>query len=111
MAKTKSQKRAKVTQDPERIEEAQRRANSFREASKSRTLTVPDNAGPDAKPLHDFTVESDGLAPLHLIAEDEGEAIRQARICHGVDDTRTTFRVSYRGNDPRPRPQTAAPSI
>lgn len=84
---------------------AQAEAARYNEAAAQRVLThSPRRSANDRTPLLSFEVSSQRYDKLELLAEDESEAIRAFRQCHGVKAASITCRVQLQGPDPRPQP-------
>jgi hypothetical protein len=106
---------AKKTGNPqtndERVSTAQAAALRYNGAARERVLThSPRRTDEQRTPLLTFVVSSVGFVDLELIAEDESEAIRAYRNCHGIQGSSLTCRAQVSGADPRPQPQRLAAS-
>lgn len=104
MAKMKQKQKSEPRVTEQETSAAQMRAKKFRDAAEGRVLTVPEGTPEGTKVIHPFAAEADGYPVLYLNAEDESEAVRQFRICYGIEGSTVNVRVSYHGNDPRPKP-------
>jgi len=90
---------------PERSD-AQLAAAKYNEAAGHREPShSPRRPVAERTPLLTFTVVSPKHESLELTAEDESEAIRAFRHCHGIQAASITCRASLVGDDPRPQPQ------
>ncbi len=90
----------------EKLTPAQSAAAKYNEAAAHRVLShSPRRPAADRTPLLSFDVSSPSFDRLELLAEDESEAIRAFRQCHGISGSTITCRVQLVGSDPRPQPQ------